>query len=487
MRYLLPARPLAALRPSTREPGAGAVLEPDGTSIVETRGGPLAVHGATGAWALLDPGELEILTALGGRTAEGAAAATGRSPEAVGRFARELWARGLVSAAGIRSLDADRIDEEIRAIGRRTFVLVLSLASGCNLACRYCYWGQATPHPVERMDASLAEAILVRAIDRAVDRVVVDFGEVAAAEDLFRRLARFARDRATRTGRELHLLVQTNGTRLAPEFVRFLAEQGVQAGVSLDGPARLNDRARVFRNGRGAHSPAVEGVRRLVGEGVGTWLVATIGRHNVAEPEGVVGELLELGASDHVFKPVLPLGDAGGSWRELGIEVDEFRAFLARAVRFALGRSLDDLDLSRRNLLFRALGDARGWANPCISRRCGCGTGRVVVESNGSRSPCPRFPGVRPAGDGPSLEVEVPPAIFALPGECERCPWLGACGGGCPLGAAGGAAWSSAGTALDPHCGSYRTSFEVLFDEVVPRLVAGVASGSIGPCALVSR
>jgi uncharacterized protein len=64
-------------------------------------------------------------------------------------------------------------------------------------------------------------------------------------------------------GEAVQFSVTTNGTLLTDAIGRFLIAEGFRLLISLDGPASVHDRYRVFRNGRGSHSKVWEGVERL--------------------------------------------------------------------------------------------------------------------------------------------------------------------------------------------------------------------------------
>jgi len=57
--------------------------------------------------------------------------------------------------------------------------------------------------------------------------------------------------------------LQTNGLLLDAEWVRLFSAHDVKIGISVDGPARINDRRRVDHQGMGSHAKVMENVRHL--------------------------------------------------------------------------------------------------------------------------------------------------------------------------------------------------------------------------------
>jgi len=62
---------------------------------------------------------------------------------------------------------------------------------------------------------------------------------------------------------QLSLGIQTNGYHLSQDWEAALEEFKVSVGVSLDGPAKYNDRHRVTHKGRGSHAKIAATVKRL--------------------------------------------------------------------------------------------------------------------------------------------------------------------------------------------------------------------------------
>jgi len=473
--YLLPGAVLPTLRVGTETLPAGARLAAEGVDRIPTRLGQLAIHRATGAWAYLTAAEAKLLDELDGRTVEDLGAPPEWEPEEVAFFVEHLWNRGLLSADGRRAIGADDVAADVAA-AQRTYFLSLQLSRGCNLACTYCYWGHATPTEERAMPPEVARDAIDRALEEPGDRLVVDFGEIAVTEPLFRSLVPYARAAAARAGKGLDLTIQTNGTTLDDGLVAFLGEQRVFVNISLDGPAALNDLARVSHGGAGAHARTAAGIRRVVAAKVPHQVKVTVARHNVDEPEAVVDHLLELGVEDFMLKPVLARGAAHDAWGDLGIQAADYTAFRRRALRHALARAPGLLDQMLRNFLLRSLGAPDGWIFACTSRSCLAGRRMVVVEPDGRLAACPRFIGLPPATEhlsdgarGRGLRLALAPVLREPPEECTTCPWLRLCGAGCTL--AGQESLCDPAPRLDVQCDIHKGDFELLFGEVIPHLV----------------
>lgn len=389
-----------------------------------------------------------------------------------------LWNRAVLAVDGRTSCSGRSLREVVES-RRDVFMLVLLLNEGCNLVCSYCYLGHATPARTLAMPDSVAEDAIVDAFERPYAEVLIDFGEIAVADRQFRHLVGFARRQSEARGKRLAMSVQTNGTTLTEELAGFLADNGIAAGISVDGPAPLHDAMRTFRSGAGTHALARTAVQRCRARGVSVHIPVTIGRHNVDHPAAVVEEVASLRPGSHLLKPILRMGEAGNGWADAGVSVDEYARFMTTAIDLAARRDLDLLDTTATKFLRRFVGDRRGWVDGCTSRYCGSGRTLQVVDRHGERHACPRFVSGSPAVEG--LTIGRAPAragardllddsLRTPPATCDGCPWLRSCGGGCTL-----AARDPAGLVPlpDPHCVAHDAVHLAIVGSVLPALLDG--------------
>ncbi len=160
-----------------------------------------------------------------------------------------------------------------RVIAPALLEIEVYLTNRCNLACSYC----SARHIIRERDVSrLTGAQLVRAVDllaadpevrRRYGRRVrltfkggeplLEYGAMKAAID---------RVRTRRLGFELALT--TNGTLLTPERMDYLARNGVEVCVSIDGYKEVNDLHRRFKgaDGRSVYDSVMGNLRALMGD-----------------------------------------------------------------------------------------------------------------------------------------------------------------------------------------------------------------------------
>ena len=74
-------------------------------------------------------------------------------------------------------------------------------------------------------------------------------------------IVRYIRARQRETGQPISLSITSNGTLLTEPILDFLAQEEVDLCVSIDGPAAVHDRNRVYRDGTGTFADVVRNLR----------------------------------------------------------------------------------------------------------------------------------------------------------------------------------------------------------------------------------
>jgi len=144
-------------------------------------------------------------------------------------------------------------------------LLVIQPTPFCNLDCSYCY----LPDRLNKKRMSLE--VLERVFQRVFESDIVDgpftvvwhAGEPMVLPPAFYRAAFDLAERANRRRIPVTHSFQTNGTLLDEEWCDLIKENDLRVGVSVDGPAFLNDRHRKTRRGAGTHERVMAGVAQL--------------------------------------------------------------------------------------------------------------------------------------------------------------------------------------------------------------------------------
>jgi len=226
--------------------GAIFALDPIGTEILERAGER-------------DPGGRELIQIL---------LAKGYTPREIQIALRELQQAEVIQF-GDETVETPKVPEATFPLQR----IVLNVTNQCNLACTYCYEYSAdkiskSDGKPKYMDQEVAESAIDMLIRESAQRpkIHVTFfgGETLLNFPLLRSSVEYARKKSTEAGKHVDFSLTTNATLLNEEVIDFLSTNRVGVTVSMDGDRELNDRMRVFHDGRGSYDVILPKVKMLL-------------------------------------------------------------------------------------------------------------------------------------------------------------------------------------------------------------------------------
>ena len=186
------------------------------------------------------------------------------------RFINRAKERGLFQPFWRKDFFGYYDDESIKkAISKNLRHLSLNLTERCNLRCTYCvYSGQYRGQRIHN-NKSMTWNIARKSIDyffpraRAIGKTKISFygGEPLLNWTLLKKCMDYIRKKSPLPYLELDVL--TNATLLRDEIIDFFIENDVILSVSLDGPSRIHDAARIYRNGRGSYAQVMEALEKI--------------------------------------------------------------------------------------------------------------------------------------------------------------------------------------------------------------------------------
>ena len=143
-------------------------------------------------------------------------------------------------------------------------VLIKPASSGCNLACKYCFYYDVSNNrevtSYGKMSDETLECIVQKVMEKAEYNCSFAFqgGEpTLAGLEFYKRLIEY-QTKYAKTGLVVHNAIQTNGTLIDEEWAKFLSKHKFLVGLSLDGPAPINNTMRVDQKGRGTFDKIIK-------------------------------------------------------------------------------------------------------------------------------------------------------------------------------------------------------------------------------------
>ncbi|MDT7947985.1 MAG: radical SAM protein, partial [Thermoflexus sp.] len=124
-----------------------------------------------------------------------------------------------------------------------TLTVWLHITNACNLDCPYCYVRKSS----EAMDLEVG----IRSLDRVMGaacqhgfrKVKIKYagGEATLHFHRIQQLHAYATQKAQELGLKLEEVILSNGTILQPEDADWIAAEGIQVMISLDGIGEQHD------------------------------------------------------------------------------------------------------------------------------------------------------------------------------------------------------------------------------------------------------
>jgi uncharacterized protein len=275
--------------------------------------------------------------------------------------------------------------------------IVLNVTNQCNLSCQYCYeFGEdklATPEGKPKFMAwetakSSVDYLFAESQGRKSVHITFFGGETLMNFPLLKQVVAYARTRAQELKVNIDFSLTTNATLLSPAIIEYLAENAIGVTVSMDGPKEMQDKFRVFSNGRGSYDIIKPKVQNLLAKHRTRPIAARVTMTSGAMDVKKIYQHLkhELGFYEVGFAPVTTSPDRLYSINEPGMDsvLEQFSALADEYLEFALrGEHHGFSNVSD------TLSELHQGVNKSLP--CGAGLGMVGVGPSGDIAPCHRF------------------------------------------------------------------------------------------------
>jgi uncharacterized protein len=228
--------------------------------------------------------------------------------------------------------------------------LILLPTEKCNFRCTYCY----EDFKIGKMSAGVQSAV-EQFIDRRIatlDRLLLSWfgGEPLLAQEVVRRISRFAHERSRIHGTNLAGSLTTNAYLLDYDlFEELVSYRQDFYQITLDGFGDVHDEVRRLANGKGTFDRIWSNLlaMRASGQTFEILLRVHVRRENIEALEGLMKEIALAFGDDPRFRfgfeHVRDLGGAGGRTVKRPVQFKELVAIeagLRRAYDLALGRDV---------------------------------------------------------------------------------------------------------------------------------------------------
>ncbi len=269
----------------------------------------------------------------------------------------------------------------------------LCITQKCNLNCSYCYIGKKP----SSMSLDVACAAVDFLFERTPPEDIIDIGffggEPLLEFELIKSITAMIKSHPQYDAGRVSLSVVTNGTIFSDEIAGFMNEQGIECGISCDGPPPVQDRFRRFGDGSGSSAAVEETIRRAV-EAFPTVLVnAVYTPSTLSHLPRSVEYFSSLGLKRIFLSP-----DYSASWTKSDIDslAHVYGCVAEKYIEYYLREKPHFINIIDNKIAVIL----RGGYQP--TERCTMGSGELAFAPSGNIYPCERLIG---ADDGSTHSI----------------------------------------------------------------------------------
>ena len=371
-------------------------------------------------------------------------------------------------------------------------LLVLQPTAFCNLDCDYCYLPDRTRR--SRMELATVQAAATFAAQlgaqNEIFRILWHVGEpLVVPPDWYRSAHQVLSEVLGANRIELHF--QTNATLLTPAWISFLrSDPRIRLGISLDGPAHLNDAHRRTRSGHGTYAKVMTAIEAVRQAGIPFNVIAVITADTLDHADELYDFFRELEPELLALNPEEMDGQNSCSSLRTPHNELRYRRFLRRFAERVLQDkfALKVREFVRIEAQLRQFG--RSTPAPLTGNRTNSPWAILSVDWKGNlHTFSPELLGTDLPGVGTSLgsvltdtpaEISLSPRFKRLVEEIERgirkcretCDYFRCCGGGSPSNK-----WGENGSFSSSETSYCRLTVKASTDEYLAAAADSAASG----------
>lgn len=191
-------------------------------------------------------------------------------------------------------------------------IFVKPIGALCNLDCYYCYYLKKKElynnEENFQMKLDVLENYIIQHI-QACQNEVIQFSWHGGEPTLlglnyFKKIVELQKKHKPPKKRVLNG-VQTNGTLLNGEWIKFFVKEGFAIGLSLDGPQPMHDRYRVTKDKKSTYQQVINSYKLLKKLEVHTDILCVVSDSNVKFPKEVYNFFKQLNVEYLTFLPLI--------------------------------------------------------------------------------------------------------------------------------------------------------------------------------------
>ena len=318
------------------------------------------------------------------------------------------------------------------------YTLIVKLTNNCNLNCSYCYHRRDESRNISlslsRDNLELMIAQFMRHNEKKAQFIWHGGEPLLVGIDTFRFIVRKQRE-YNQKGLAVYNSVQTNGTLLDEEYMRFFRDNHFSIGISIDGPFDMHTAER--KTTKSEYAAILKAIDALSRRGARFGTLCVLGKQHIRQEQRLFDLLVEHGITHIGFLPCI-VPTANGVDEALTLLPEEYGRMMINLFEIWINSGVKHMSIRNFDECIRFF---RGrMAQNCTSlNEC---DQYLTITPDGGIYLCDNFSANEEHKAGELITgfdgLETTPAMVWLkdamtryPPGCEACPFFGGCYGGC--------------------------------------------------------
>jgi uncharacterized protein len=338
----------------------------------------------------------------------------------------------------------------------------------CNLACKYCYVEDNSKKGI--MSENIVEKIFTefgKNSDGRTTEIIWHGGEpLMAGIDFFENASYLQYWLNKNKGYKFINSIQTNGTLVTDEVVKFCKDKNFSLGFSIDGPEEVHGLTRIYKNGTNSFKEVYNGFLNAKEANLGNGAIVVLNKLNI----DYIDEIYDFFKTKKMGLKINPLIKSGSALKnidDLGITPSQYGNALKNIFDVYINdtnfsTSLDPLDVIIGNCTDKLPYGSCNFGINCQERF-------ISVSIDGDVYPCGRFDGIDEFKYGNIMEdkledilnhkqrIKLQSRLLETVSDCIKCDYGNICNAGCLSNA-----YMKKGDIFDKdyYCPSYKILFK---------------------------
>lgn len=262
----------------------------------------------------------------------------------------------------------------------------------CNQRCTYCH-AKVELATEESPEWDMTEEIGYKTVDffysipkRSDDfRIEFQGGEVLLRYPFVQKIMDYAMARGEKEGRNVSFTIVSNLTLMKDWIAEDIKKrENIRLGSSLDGPAEINDKQRVYAGGKGTYDRVVYWIKRLREKyGIKAGLMPTLTVNHLGAAKKLIDEYIELGVPEIPIRQLSNINPIEKTWK-LHITVDEYVNLWTESLEYILEKDKEGIHIMENETMHYLQNMLTVSDNfMCQRRPCGAAMSQITVDQKG--------------------------------------------------------------------------------------------------------